>query len=420
MKKQLVSAGIGVMLGVGLMAGCAAPNASNLAAVAAGSMAFAAAGIAQKPAAAHVPQGLLDLRFDNYEAMSVSAYREKAWGHMRKDEMTYYALLDTIEEKLEGVRYTDEDAYFVMNVLLPTTGENWGAWHFDRYAQKDGALIEYGVHYTISDGDKVTMGERNRAVSEMMNGIETVMNTSTSWQLADETEMRASLQSTIQELEIEFNNEAFQIKADFSYQFEDMASRRSLGEQEIPNLSPVVDQIIEGLLPAGYAEMSIASYQEFLSDKINTEESIRNTLENIGNRAIEEREDLFTITATINELTVKHHKQFGDPKDLPFVSYTFWDNSADQQGRITSNTTMEFLIYYKVEDETATTVKKRDEGLRLAIDGLEKVIRSCKRKDGTFDRQETEASISKIGQEGVSNMDFKVELLHFQSEKSKD
>lgn len=62
--------------------------------------------------------------------MTISEYRTKATDIIMENEAEYLALIErvTTDSEIQHVRYTNADACFVANILIPTVAEKWSAW----------------------------------------------------------------------------------------------------------------------------------------------------------------------------------------------------------------------------------------------------------------------------------------------------
>lgn len=180
-----------------------------------------------------IPPKLLALRFDDYENLSISEYRTKVFEVMEQNESEYLSLIERVStnSEIQEVKYTNENAYFIVNILIPTIAEKYNTWRINHSRAGDRYRVEYSIGYTILNADKITMGKRNEAIVAIMNGIQEILDSRTAEQLSDKAGTQTALDIKIKELVEKYNTDSFQVEAELLYRTEDTITTEITSEQ---------------------------------------------------------------------------------------------------------------------------------------------------------------------------------------------
>ena len=160
---------------------------------------------------------LLALRFDGYEDMSISAYRNKVWA--LTDTQEYNDLIErffqdeTIYAKYETAKGTDSDetADFLYNVLSPIMSGRQ-AISFNGYVVTDfssaseNASLEYTCTLTILDADQLTVGEYLSARHGIAEDMENCLQGLSVSELRDEELMKVFIDETVLNITMTYGN----------------------------------------------------------------------------------------------------------------------------------------------------------------------------------------------------------------------
>ncbi len=169
---------------------------------------------------------LLALRFDGYEDMSISEYRNKVWS--LTDTQEYNDLIErffqdeTIYAKYETAKGTDSDetADFLYNVLSPIMSGRQSV-SFNGYAVTDftsaseNASLEYTGMLTILDADQLTVGEYLSARHGIEEDMENCLQGLSVSELRDEELMKVLIDETVLNITMTYGNDL--MRADIEY-----------------------------------------------------------------------------------------------------------------------------------------------------------------------------------------------------------
>lgn len=160
---------------------------------------------------------LLALRFDGYEDMSISEYRNKVWS--LTDTQEYNDLIErffqdeTVYAKYDTAKGTDsnEIADFLYNVLSPIMSGRQSV-SFNGYAVTDfasaseNASLEYTGTLTILDADQLTVGEYLSARHGIEEDMENCLQGLSVSELRDEELMKVFIDETVLNLTMTYGN----------------------------------------------------------------------------------------------------------------------------------------------------------------------------------------------------------------------
>lgn len=169
---------------------------------------------------------LLALRFDGYEDMSISGYRDKIWA--LTDTQEYNDIIErffqdeTIYAKYETTKGTDSNgtADFLYNVLSPIMSGRQSV-SFNGYAVTDfssaseNASLEYTGTLTILDAEQLTVGEyisARHGIEEYMGDCLQGLSVS---ELRDEELMKVFIDETVLNITMTYGNHL--MRADIEY-----------------------------------------------------------------------------------------------------------------------------------------------------------------------------------------------------------
>lgn len=387
----------------------------------------------------NVPIELLDLRFDNYEKMSVAEYRDKVLECIATDEADYFSLLDNIGEDIEDMSYSEEDSYFILNILVPTIADKWNEWRFNNNIQKEGCIVEYTISYKVKDPENITMDERNHAISTMIITIEDTLNTSTQEQLLNEKEIQKSLENEMLRLEEQVNNISFEIKTELSYRVVLQTSGVDLQINQVPfdekrdiklreNVGTEEDyNLLLSLKTDGYSEMSV---EEFLQSYIdiaqldNFQEAYTKVLSDISLDDIQvdiSKEELNFITTTLEatsqEFIAKYHSENKKPELRCRIEKQNFD-AVSGRNAIVFNLFIDYILNYTVMEEDEYTIAERDKVLRSVKEEINKFIDQQNEDKLINEKSRLEDEIERIVQQFSNDkIQINIDIISFQTQE---
>lgn len=145
--------------------------------------------------------GLIELRFDDFGAMSVNAFRQQLYKAIDQEESFYQREIDraTRDNRLDRIRYTNSDAAFILNTLAPLSAEKWKNWKYGGVFYAESGMAEYAVNLTILDADRLTINEHSAAWQEIASAVQTALNEAPEPLWSDEEEMQKILEKAMGE-----------------------------------------------------------------------------------------------------------------------------------------------------------------------------------------------------------------------------
>lgn len=412
------------VLCVSLLAGCVTPRP-----VASASSSFPAL----DETTPNLPQELLALRFEGYENMSISEYREQAIGVIAENEAEYLALIEQIsaDSELQDIRYTNADAYFIANILIPTIAEKWETWRFINSCVSDGYMAEYTIRYSILDADSITMGERNRVIFAIMDGIQEVLSGRTGEQLADETGTKAALDAKTNELTKQFATDGFQIEVDLSYRAEVAAPSEQAGGQEAleerGSIGTETDyRLLLSLKTEGYANVSVSdflqSYTE-LAQNPDFQKAYARVSRDIFNHDVRvditDEEMSFletTLEATSQEFIAQHHAK----NELPTLRY--WierQRSEAYNGHDIAvfELFVDYKIVYSISDDAGLMVGERDTILLAIVNDMRSFVDGRTEDELAYGQSALEAKTERLEQQySNGKIQLKINIISYRAD----
>lgn len=171
---------------------------------------------------------LLALKFDSYEDMSISEYRDKVWALTDTEE--YNDIIDrffqdeTIYEMYASRKGTDnnETYDFLYNVLGPIMA-NQQAISFAGYAvtdfssASDNASLEYTGTLTILDADRLTVGEYISARHNIEDDMESSLQGLLVSELRDEELMKTYIDETVLNITMTYRDNLMRTDIEYVY-----------------------------------------------------------------------------------------------------------------------------------------------------------------------------------------------------------
>lgn len=336
---------------------------------------------------------LLELELDGYQDMTVAQFQEKVWE--MTDTAAYKELLERFSQdsQLYEMRNTNDTASYLFNTLIPLTAEHWQRWGFHEAVSSpsadgisDPALLEYAVYLTIAAPDRLTVGEYEQTRMEVMDGLNTVLQSKSNRELQDESGIDALIQKQIADLKQKWETSALQIEVVYDYKLSSSAytpesvSVNSDDEKEkYPSVAEEDYQSLLQLKTADYQKQTVASFNRTLLDWAN-EDFERS--ERIGTNAAAEIQGDFTaeekefITLTVqasgqeNAKLAQSYYTGRDIEDPVLGNFDLTKETEDNGHRAWAN--LFYQLTYHISDENKLTVGERDHALKGVIDGIQK------------------------------------------------
>lgn len=226
---------------------------------------------------------LLALRFDGYENMSVSDYRNRVWEVTDNEE--YRNLLERFsqDETLYALKDKNDIASFLFYIVEPLSAEKWQTRSFGGYTTtgypeaSDNATLEFFYSLTIQDADALTVEEYNRARAGMLNGLQDMLQNKTTKQLEDNILMQEILQTELDNLTEKWNTNKLQIEAGFTFtplslhEIENDESTQTQEPRQYPYATQEDYRSLLALKTEDYRQMSVTDFNDMLLEWANAD-----------------------------------------------------------------------------------------------------------------------------------------------------
>jgi len=365
-----------------------------------------------------MPAELLALRFDDYETMSISEYREKARGVIEENEAQYLPLIERVrsDNEIQEMQHTNADAYFIANILIPTIAEKWNTWSFSASFTSEVYMAEYTISYSILNADNITMKERNRAIAAIRDGIQEVLGSRTDGQLTDEAETQAALDNKIKELTEKYSSNSFQLETDLSYRADTIISPAPSDGQadmeERGDIGTEADyQLLLSLKTNGYKNLPVSDFLQSYTDLVQSADfqeactrvlrdiacdDVRVTVTDDGMSFLET-----TLEATSQEFVAKYQ----DGYELPTLRYRIEkrrNETVNGQDILVFELFVDYCIDYSILDG-GLTVGERDTVLISIKNGVQGFIDSLTEDELINGQTALEAKIKNLEQQYSNN-----------------
>lgn len=337
---------------------------------------------------------LLALRFDGYEAMTISAFQERVW--TLTDTTEYRDLLERFSksEALYALRDTDEAAAFLFGVLDPLTGEKWASKSYNGCAApalpypSDNAVLEYVFTLTIRDANALTVGAYAATRAGVIRGMDAMLSGKTVEALRDAPAMASGIQAGIDRLIRQWRTDAIDIAIEYAYF---PPSPRDAGDAPVhaqnagqeprryPNGTPEDYRSLLALMTPGYENLPVADFNRALLAWANEN---HDRMERTGEDAArgdfqvsltdEERSFVTRTVALSGQENGKHIQSLytGQPEGEPVYNVYLPQRTAEAGGRA-AWCSLFYQYAYHLPDKSAVTVGERDQRIEGMLDAIE-------------------------------------------------
>lgn len=316
----------------------------------------------------------------NYEKMSVSDFNERIIKKIKENgENDFAEEMEKIQSKEDSAHKlydTEDEMYYINNVLLPFSFEKMPDWQLDGNCVKGNVLIEYSIKYNILDAGKITMGEYNNSIKSIVSKIESLSE--------GEELSQSDFEKELENLSNELSNENFEINVDGIYKVEDHGgqSKNILDGKEgtqgeaRDNFATKLDyEKMFALMSDGYEKKSVNDFLDQYVDSIQKDDfkkamdAVYKDLyrDEIPDFVTKEQEDFLMITleATSREFIGKYQ----DKSSSPQIQIRIEDKNKD------FDFLMDYLISYNISDTDNLLIMERDERIKKIKNQIEDNIK---------------------------------------------
>lgn len=335
---------------------------------------------------------MLELKFEDYEKMSVSEFQNKVWE--LTDTKEYRDLFErfSVNEALYEKRDEEDKAYFIYNILFPLTRNSWRENRFDRCTvsiyegTSYSAILEYTITLTIQNADTLTVGEYDTARLNMISGISEFFWDQTPEQLRNEELMRENIKGKFEELIKLHGSDKLKISASFSYNpLVDLTSETYLTPlvegsetRRYPNGS---EEDYRSLLRLKTPDFQSMSLKDFNLSLLEWADEDHERTERIDE---DSRYNDFSVDLSADELSfitlsvylsgrenAKHVQSIytGRPEENPSHSLQLPSKTAEKNG-FAAWCDLYCEFSYRISDKETVTVGERDRSVGGMINGI--------------------------------------------------
>ena len=359
---------------------------------------------------------LLDFRFDGYRDMTISEYQNAVNAKFAEKEQAYFDMLNSVDEGLLAMRYTDSDAFFIANTLISLTAERWNKWEFRAYVPSSGADIppvEYAISRSILDGNKLTVGQHEDMLTDILNSMQTLVTDNTGADGVNASGIRAGAQA----LATKHTSDALTVKLDVGIPQESapsggISANSDSGEQIDPASQADYQLLLDTFKVNGYADMSVGDYTALVQSAFNDENSpfpaayekvLGDFIRGETPSTLSSEDAYFlsmTLGRTVDEYIANHQSNYAADSHPVIQQFHF------------SEITVQYNIEYEVLDGDRLTVSQRDTKVTAVLEELANYIET--QNLSSSDKAALQDKVNTVCQQHTDSLlRFSGEVSHF-------
>lgn len=361
---------------------------------------------------------LSELLFDRYEALSVEEYREKIKGIVDGNEDKYKDFFTEIDnnENPSKLYEPGTEQYYLFNVVIPTISDRWLNGNFGTMSTYEKHQIEYSIEYSILDPRKVTVKERDEAISRVYVSFEDLAKDFSQKNYSLE-HMKTDFDEKAKSLTNELSNENFTVLISGVCRFEEGQNADTIQHDEHKDITSFevskeeYEQLIS-LNTNNISEKTVADFLQIYVDKIQSEEfqNIQNKVfRNIAENKIPTYvtdEDLDFLTITLEATSKEFVALYQEKSEKAAIEYRI-DNVKNNKGCVVF---VNYEVLYTIADNNKLKIKDRDDRIRAIKADIEKYIQDKTKEELNIGFENIQAFLKELA-EKYSNEDIKFEVL---------
>lgn len=337
-----------------------------------------------------------DLKFKDYEKMSVAAYSDKVLKAVDSEE--YVEALNKIANNKEFYekRNIDEKARFFNYVLSPILARNrkYGIISGNIEINNNLYQVEYALNIEILNPEKLKVGEYMNAIESIDSGVNLLKNNLTKKAVKNAKEVSEKFRTGLIKISEKLSDDNLKITLEGISEIEEVSEMVSEKNNELESGEIAVDKVdgkaetrsfksatkedydslFNALKKPDYKNMKLDDFNKRLAkwasagndrmrmDRINDDINYENFAVNLTD---EERE---FVTTTINFSGLENAKKFKalytkGKEELPVISISFSEDTKVGDGRYESYD-CSYSFSYKIKEKDKITVAERDNAVR--------------------------------------------------------
>lgn len=341
---------------------------------------------------------IISLKPTQYNHMSVKNFREDIYDKISSNKLSNYndlienAQQDTI---LQENKYSDSDASFILNALLPIISDGWMDKNFNEIiiANERGIQIEYQYNIKILNSKNINISEYEDKIILLHEQLQEYLYNDVFAEL-EETEAERQLSEKALVLSEELSGEylninisSLQVLIDDTTPAARDAQLSNLNNEDmelaetfnVPATTDDFNDILSLFMIDNYKDMSVKNYRDYVANQMETDNSLE-------------------LKVTKISMLLDHNDILGidvSKEDLNFILYdlmaAYAENQVDnaplsaylriKDYMISPDSYIDFKIYYTITDEQKFTVKQRNTVFNNIITDIENSIKSLSDKE---------------------------------------
>ena len=334
---------------------------------------------------------LLKLKSDNYTQMTIEEFRNhalKVLFEQGNEKQNQNLLSEALrDEQLHATRFTDESAFFIRNVVVPLTGENWKSEFIyggmDHPFNKGNGVVEFRAELTIKD-TTLSISDYQKIYSDLYESITELLDSKSDKDLSNDVLILNELKSKLSKYAREVNNldKVTLIINDCFYIVEYDNYNSIVSEGDSKKLATDVNKVLS-LAVDGYESLTLSEYRAFIENKLSSDSSLNSSKD--------------CVMRAINSIPPKLDTNILSDSELKFISYTlscsiaetayyvdkatfpsFDDGFFVKSALVGDLTYVEYAVRYTVKDETKLTVGQRDKAIFSIVNGMKGFVKNTK------------------------------------------
>lgn len=326
-----------------------------------------------------------DLLFERYETLSIIEYRERIKNIIDgKDgeKGKYKDLFTAMENNVEPSRLYDigTNKYYIYNVIIPIVSIDWLNKSIGSVTTSGQYKIEYSVEYNIINPKKITVGERNGAITNIHSSFEKLVKEFAE-NNSDLDDMTIDFKKQVDKLVSELSNENFKISIEGVCRIEDdnheedETNENKERTKEINLWKKEYEQVLS-LNTDDISEKTVDDFLKIYIDKVQSEEfqNIQNKLfRNIVENNLPEHltdKELFFLTITLEATSKEFIALYQEKSKKTTIEYRIDNMESSKDYEFFTN----YNILYTISDCTKIKIKDRDYRIKAIKDSIEKYV----------------------------------------------
>lgn len=376
---------------------------------------------------------LYGLRFDGYEDSTVAAFRDAVYSKMNEDEDTYQRELDRAsrDNRMERTRYTNADAAFVMNTLIPLSAGRWQSWQYGGYFDEEAGMAEYQYTLTILDANTLTVRQHTGVWQGMHTAIGSAFKNAPASLLENEKGMENLLQMAANTI-LEAENRAVKMEMNYIvFMPEDRQQTDEPGgdvsRDEIPPATNAQYEMLLALAAPGYRELSAEEFRTGLLETYSTDEeaylaaqeavAFDMAFERVAYPLTDEQDTFLRLTlrASDNENAEKRRALYADEEKDPYLAgHVFRERIGKSTDEMVFMISVDYTIGWHLTDPARVTVAERDAALSGVMNGIRDYIDSRTEDELAGGQGALQAEIDRLkALHGSTLLELSVEDLYY-------